>query len=88
MQKIGPQLKKLAEISPFLCLGTAIGQFFLNVRISANFGIGIGMKGQFYMYYLKSLATMGQKLLFKNNIFISRRINILNLPHRCGVVRL
>ena len=85
MQKIGPQFSKLAEISLFLCLGPAIGQFSKNVRISANFWNRspiFCMKGQFYMYYIKSLATMGQKSLFKNIIFFSRRINIINLPHQ------
>ena len=85
MQKIGPQFSKLAEISLFLCLGPAIGQFSKNVRISANFWNRspiFCMKGQFCMYYIKSLATMGQKSLFKNNIFFSRRKNIINLPYR------
>ena len=67
MQKIGPQFTKLAEISRFLCLGPAIGQFSKNVRISANFWNWsqiFCMKGQFYIYYIKSLITMGQQSLF------------------------
>ena len=66
--QIGPQFTKLAEISRFLCLGPAIGQFSKNVRISANFWNWspiFCMKGQFYMYYIKSLATMGQNHFFK-----------------------
>ena len=68
MQKIGPQFTTLAEISRFLCLGPAIDQFSKNVRISTNFWnwspiFGIGV--QFYMYYIKSLATMSQKSLFQ-----------------------
>ena len=85
MQKIGPQFTKLAEISRILCLSPAISQFSKNMRISANFwnlSLIFCMKGQFYMYYIKSFATMGQKSLFKNNIFFSRRKNIINLPYR------
>ena len=66
MQKIGPQFSKLAEISLFLCLSPAIGQFSKIVRILANFGNWghiFCMGGEFYMYYIKSFATMGQKSL-------------------------
>ena len=72
MQKIGPQFTKLAEILRFLCLGPAIGQFSKNVRISADFwnwSIILCMKGQFYMYFIKSLATMVQKSLLQKIFF-------------------
>ena len=81
MQKIGPQFTKLAEISRFLCLDPAIGQFSKNVRISANFWYWskkFCIKGQFYMYCIKSLATMDQKSLFQNKQKFWRGSEFLN----------
>ena len=75
MQKIGPQFTKLAEISRILCLSPAISQFSKNMRISANFwnlSLIFCMKGQFYMYYIKSLATMGQESVFQKKIILEQ----------------
>ena len=72
MQKIGLQFQKLAEIRTFLENWPIAGLRHKKRDISANF-VNLGpffcMRGQFYMFYKKSIATMGQKSLFHGNLW-------------------
>ena len=67
MQKIGLLFQKLAGIRTFLVNWPIAGTRHKNGDILANFenwGPIFCMRGQFYMYYKKCIATMGQKSLF------------------------
>ena len=73
MQKIGLQFQKLAEIRTFLENWPIAGPRHKKSDISANFenwGPIFCMRGQFYMYYKKFIATMGK--LEQNYVSVRR----------------
>ena len=74
MQNIGPQFTKLAEISRFLCLDHAIGQFSKNVCISSNLR---NLSPILHVLY-KGFCNYGSKITFSKKCFYWRRVNIIN----------